>query len=108
MFNNHVDGSMLYNRETLRIEKGKYLLIQGSTAEYFGLVSDGLIYAARLRDGNIWARKTTLPTRQSDLEEVRRSSNIPADIQSVLNAVNPNLWPYGADMFFCKNTGEGV
>ena len=108
MVNNHVDGKLLYNREMLRIEKGKYLLIQGSIAEFSGMVSDGLIYAAILQNGAIWARKTTLPTRQSDIAEIRRTANLPADIQAMLDAINPDIWPYGSDVFFDVVTGERI
>ena len=57
-------------------------IIRGSLAEYAGLVSDGLIYAAVFPD-HIWARKTSLPDNLLDLAEIQSTATLPQDIQQL-------------------------
>jgi len=70
--------------------------IQEASEEFFGMVCDGLIYAAIFTDGRIWARKTSLPENLLDIAEIKAMANIPEHIQRLCDEANTN-WLYGTD-----------
>ena len=69
--------------------------IIGSVSEYAGSVQDGLIYAAILKDGTIWARKTELPKKAKDVSEYRKTQKLPPKIQKLCDAEKD--WEIGRD-----------
>lgn len=70
-------------------------MVRGAVQEYFGMVSDGLIYAAVFPD-RIWARKTRMPENLLDIAEIRKTANLPRDIQALCDKANYK-WDYGTD-----------
>jgi hypothetical protein len=70
-------------------------MIRDAISEYFGMVVDGLIHAAIMADGRLWARKTMLPTNLLDLAEIRATVQLPGTIQRLCDeALNGS---YGTD-----------
>jgi hypothetical protein len=70
-------------------------VIREAISEYFGLIVDGLIHAAVLADGRLWARKTMLPTNLLDIAEIRATVRLPDSIQRLCEAEQD--WSYGTD-----------
>jgi hypothetical protein len=71
-------------------------MIKDAISEFFGLVSNGMIHAAILADGRIWARKTMLPDNLLDVLEIKAAANLPQYIQALCNGENQN-WLCGTD-----------
>ena len=71
-------------------------MIRDAISEYFGIVNDGMIYAAILPNNRIWARKTILPDNLVDIAEIKAAANLPDYIQHLCDDANEN-WAFGTD-----------
>jgi len=77
-------------------------MVQGALEEYFGMVSDGLIQAARMSKG-YWARKTRLPQNMLDVMSYKAQHTLPTRVQQLCDDANAKGWQYGGDQFWDCN-----